>query len=170
MHRILVILLGLALLPIPALAQTQLSRVVVGSGGGTAQSPQTRVWLTVGQSAVGPTAATTQAGVGFWTLVQDMVTAVDGPPGPVFEFGLDQNRPNPFNPATTIRFRLAEAGPASLVVYDLRGRAVATLVDTDLAAGSHELRFHATELSSGVYFYRLRANGQEQVRRMTLVK
>ncbi|MFO7608051.1 MAG: Ig-like domain-containing protein [Candidatus Krumholzibacteriia bacterium] len=101
---------------------------------------------------------------------------VSGVPGaPVVAFGLDQNSPNPFNPRTTIRFSLPEAGRTRLAVYDIRGRRVALLVDDDLAAGAHAVVWdgrdgRGAQAGSGVYLYRLEARGQVTSRRMTLVK
>jgi len=85
-------------------------------------------------------------------------------------FGLDQNFPNPFNPATTISFALPEAAPVSLKVFNVRGELVRTLVDRSLAAGRHTVDFRAEELPSGVYFYRLDAGSFSESRRMMLVK
>jgi hypothetical protein len=83
--------------------------------------------------------------------------------------------PNPFNPATTIRFSLRESGPVRLEVYDLAGRRVATLVHDDLGAGPHEVVWHGTDddglrAASGVYVCRLHAGGLTENRRLALVK
>jgi hypothetical protein len=83
---------------------------------------------------------------------------------------LDQNHPNPFNPATEIAFSLAAAGPARLAVYDLAGREVAVLVDGPLAAGEHRVSWRPQGLASGVYLYRLVAGGLEQRGKCTLLK
>ncbi len=84
---------------------------------------------------------------------------------------LEPNYPNPFNPTTTIRFALPEAGPVSLEVYDVLGRRVARLLDRDpREAGWHAVRFDATGLASGIYFYRVEIGRQRQVRKMLLVK
>jgi len=86
------------------------------------------------------------------------------------EFKLDQNYPNPFNPSTQIRFTLGEATHATITVYDMMGRQVATLVDQSMAAGSHSVQFNASELSSGMYVYTLRAGSFTQTNKMMLVK
>ncbi len=85
-------------------------------------------------------------------------------------FVLGQNYPNPFNPQTTIQVTLPEATPVKLVVYDVMGRHVASLVDGALPAGQHEVQWVADGLPTGVYFYRLTAGAFTQVRRMMLVK
>jgi hypothetical protein len=88
---------------------------------------------------------------------------------------LEQNRPNPFNPSTEIVFSLANDGPATLRVYDVRGRLIATLADTDLAAGPHRMTWDGhdaigTPVGSGVYFYRLATASGVQTRKMVLTK
>ncbi len=77
----------------------------------------------------------------------------------VSDFRLDQNYPNPFNPGTVIRYQIPEAGYVSLKVYDLLGREDATLVEEVKPAGSYEIEFDGSKLSSGVYFYKLSATG-----------
>jgi PKD repeat protein len=81
-----------------------------------------------------------------------------------------QNAPNPFNPSTTISFELPEDSHVMLVVFDVTGRKVATLVDEHRGAGPHSVRFDASSLSSGVYFYRLRAGDVVEQKRMVLLK
>ena len=83
---------------------------------------------------------------------------------------LDPNYPNPFNPATTIRYALAEAGPVRLGVFDVLGRRVATLAEGFQPPGTHEVIFDARHLPSGPYFYRLQAADRIETRRMLLVK
>jgi hypothetical protein len=75
------------------------------------------------------------------------------------EFALDQNYPNPFNPSTKIAFRLAVDSKVSLKVFDILGQEVASLVNTNLVAGAHNIDFNASSLNSGVYMYRIEATG-----------
>ena len=86
------------------------------------------------------------------------------------EYSLGQNYPNPFNPATTISFTLPEKSNVTLEVFDISGKMVSTLVNGNMEAGYHSYSFNASELSSGVYFYRLMAGGFSQVKKMILVK
>ncbi len=86
------------------------------------------------------------------------------------EFVLEQNYPNPFNPATNIRFGLPEGGQVQLIVYDLLGRRVATLVDGFRDSGYHDVVFDAGHLSSGMYIYKISTNGHEDTGTMLLVK
>jgi len=88
---------------------------------------------------------------------------------------LEQNFPNPFNPTTVIRYRLAETGPVQVRVYNVLGQLVRTLVDEVQQAGHHEVRWDATDqngnpVSSGVYLYTLESAQQRIVKRMHLIK
>lgn len=86
------------------------------------------------------------------------------------EFQLHGNFPNPFNPVTNIRYDLARAAHIELSVYNIRGEEVASLQSGIQRAGQHQLRFNASHLASGIYFYRLMSGRQSQVRRMVLIK
>ncbi len=83
---------------------------------------------------------------------------------------LDQNFPNPFNPRTTISFRLTNETDVTLDVFDASGKLVATLVDGPKGAGRHSVEFDASALTSGVYFYRLIAGGMVERKKMVLLK
>jgi hypothetical protein len=88
---------------------------------------------------------------------------------------LNQNFPNPFNPSTTIRFTIPTAGPVNLSVYNVRGQRVNTLVNGHMEAGQREVVWNGVDsnnrtVASGVYFYKLEANGNTEVRRMVLMK
>lgn len=86
------------------------------------------------------------------------------------EYALRANYPNPFNPETTVEFDLPEAGPVTLTVYDVQGRAVATLISQDFVAGTHQVVWNAGRLASGTYLYRLEAGRFVQTKQMLLVK
>jgi len=85
-------------------------------------------------------------------------------------FVLEQNYPNPFNPETTIRYRMAKAGPVRLDVVDLLGRTVAVLVDDVRGVGTHAVTFDARDLPGGLYLYRLQSGAIVLVRKMILAK
>ena len=85
-------------------------------------------------------------------------------------FMLAQNYPNPFNPSTTISFSIAEAGKVNLTVYNILGQKVAVLMNGNLSSGRHEIKFDASALSSGIYFYRLKSRDYALVKKMILLK
>jgi hypothetical protein len=86
------------------------------------------------------------------------------------EYKLSQNYPNPFNPTTKIEFALPKNGFVSIKIYDVLGREVKNLVNETKAAGYYSVDFNATDLSSGVYFYKLESNGFSDIKRMMLIK
>ena len=83
---------------------------------------------------------------------------------------LSQNYPNPFNPVTVIEYAIPGAMNVSLTVYDIIGRRVAELVDEHQAGGTHQVQFDASNLSSGMYIYRLVAGEDVKIKKMTLIK
>jgi hypothetical protein len=85
-------------------------------------------------------------------------------------FFVEQNYPNPFNPSTSIRFGLPLASHVTVKVFNMLGQEVAALFDGRKDAGSHLLQFNAAELSAGIYFYRIQAGDNMQIKRMVLVK
>jgi hypothetical protein len=88
----------------------------------------------------------------------------------VNRFELNQNYPNPFNPTTKISWQSSVGSHQTLKVYDIIGNEVATLVDEDRPAGSYEVNFDASNLSSGVYIYKLQAGSNIITKKMTLIK
>ncbi len=95
---------------------------------------------------------------------------IGGKDNPVREFSLFAAYPNPFNNSTTISFELPQRDHVQLEVFDITGRKVETLIDRDMSAGDHSVRWDADEFSSGVYFYRIVAGEFSQIRRLTLLK
>ncbi len=104
-------------------------------------------------------------------LTSPVVTVRTSPMG----LSLEQNRPNPFNPSTTIRFTLPEAAHVSLVITDAKGSAVTRLLHQEMPAGTTDIRWNGTNsaghaVGSGVYFCQLRAGKETQTRKMVLLK
>jgi hypothetical protein len=90
--------------------------------------------------------------------------------GVVTDYKLSQNYPNPFNPTTEISYSVAKSGFVSLKVYDMLGREVATLVNSEKATGNYTVNFNATNLASGTYVYQLQVNGVMLTKKMSLLK
>ncbi|MCZ7604053.1 MAG: endonuclease [Melioribacteraceae bacterium] len=96
-------------------------------------------------------------------------TSVEGEEIPL-TYGLEQNYPNPFNPSTTIKFSIPEQGLVTLKVYNLLGEEVITLINNQLEAAYHEVKFDASQLGSGVYFYRITSGDFVSTKKMLLIK
>ncbi|MEO8210932.1 MAG: Omp28-related outer membrane protein, partial [bacterium] len=86
------------------------------------------------------------------------------------EYSLSQNYPNPFNPTTNIKFALPKDGIASFKVYDIFGKEVENYVDGFLSKGVYNVEFDGTNLSSGIYFYVLKADNYFEKKKMMLIK
>jgi len=86
------------------------------------------------------------------------------------EFSLEGNYPNPFNPATTIKFSLGDHSNVKLDVFNVHGQKVKTLIEGSMNAGQHQVMFNASSLPSGMYFYRLQAGDFSEVQKMSLIK
>ena len=110
------------------------------------------------------------------TIYPSLTADVDDDSNPLpTAFALDQNAPNPFNPSTTIGFSLTHGAQVNLVIYDVLGRLVNTLVDRPLAAGHHQVQWSGADdfgqpVASGVYLYRLRSTAGTAVRKMILIR
>lgn len=85
-------------------------------------------------------------------------------------FRLFQNYPNPFNPSTIISFDMPVDGYASLKVFNSLGQEVGVIIDGFVKAGSYQKVFNASQLSSGVYFYKFNTEGFSEVRKMSIIK
>lgn len=165
------LVLVMTLTSVAAIAQTELKRSVVASGGGSMGSTNYGVTGTVGQSAIGEQASSNYSVLGgYWLPEDNIATAIENRANLPRVYALDQNYPNPFNPATTIRFALPQESFVKLRVYDVSGNVVAELVNEVRQAGVHREDFVASSLASGIYFYRLEAKGFVQSRKLVLLK
>jgi hypothetical protein len=111
--------------------------------------------------------------VGSYWLVDDLaLTGVNsvGEQAAPAEFALEQNYPNPFNPLTLVTYQLPAASQVRLSVYNLLGQEVAVLVNERQDPGRYTVKFDAGSRPSGLYLYRLQADGFVQTRSMTLVR
>ncbi|HEY6436739.1 MAG TPA: T9SS type A sorting domain-containing protein, partial [Ignavibacteriaceae bacterium] len=86
------------------------------------------------------------------------------------KFSLSQNYPNPFNPSTRINYSVPFTSFIKIKLYDILGNEVATLVNEEKPAGVYEISFDASRLSSGVYFYQLKADSFVETRKMILLR
>ena len=106
------------------------------------------------------------------TITVDLktITSVENQELPTV-YSLEQNYPNPFNPTTTIKFALPESGLVNLVVFNMLGQEVASLISGELQTGYYEISFGNSKLSSGLYVYRIDVEGKfSSVKKMLLVK
>jgi hypothetical protein len=156
----------------------------VFSAGGTDGGPNTRGVLTwtPGMAEAGDWNVTFTAVNGFATMsvttvihVTRVATGVESGGDTPARFVLEQNRPNPFNPITSIRYSTATQGHVFLAVYDLHGRRLAILQDASEAAGPHEVRWDGRDtrgrpLPSGTYLYRIRAGDFVSSHRMVVLR
>ena len=83
---------------------------------------------------------------------------------------LHQNYPNPFNPETIIKWQLVVSSHVNLTVYNILGQKITTLVDEKKPAGTHSIRFNASILPSGIYYYYLQAGDYQDMKKMVIVK
>ncbi|MEL6611666.1 MAG: S8 family peptidase, partial [Bacteroidota bacterium] len=112
-----------------------------------------------------------QSGTSSYRLVVDGGSPVDAEDeATVASLTLHPTYPNPVSASTTIGFELPEAAPVQLVVYDMLGREVATVLDGPMNAGSHAMPFDASRLASGVYVYRLRAGDETRTRSFVVTR
>jgi hypothetical protein len=97
------------------------------------------------------------------TDVHDNIVTVD-------YYKLEQNYPNPFNPITTINYSIPSSSFVQLIVYNSIGQEIANLVNETIAAGNHNIEFDASNLPSGIYFYKLQAGSFVETKKMILLK
>jgi hypothetical protein len=114
--------------------------------------------------------ATSGEGFIVWSVDLDHIVGVNDEEIILNEYSLNQNFPNPFNPTTKIDFAIPENQFVSLKVYDLLGKEIATLVNEEKQAGSYTVGFNASNLSSGMYIYKIQAGDFVDVKKMILLK
>lgn len=156
--------------------QNRLKTSVFGSAGSPVSGSGNRMNSTLGQpSVIGPSSnAEGFAFLGFW-YGGEPGTTTDAEITPPLSDRLYQNYPNPFNPVTTISFSLSTGGQAKLTVYNVTGQRIRTLFNEHRESGRQVVSWDGSNdagrpVSSGIYFYRLRAGSFESVRKMVLLR
>jgi len=120
-----------------------------------------------------PNSGTIQTDGVTWSSTN--ISGVEDENGIPAQYSLSQNYPNPFNPVTIIKYSIPAVetqnfASVQLKVYDVLGNEVATLVNEEKPAGSYEVKFNASQLSSGIYFYKLQAGNYSEMKKMILMK
>ncbi len=107
-----------------------------------------------------------------WTSVIDktVVGTEDHPESSPRSFTLSQNYPNPFNPSTKIKYTLGKRSFVTLKIYDILGREMKTLVSAEQASGEYEVNYRPDNLSSGIYFYTLKAGSFQITKKLLLLR
>jgi len=98
------------------------------------------------------------------------ITGINEQENIIADYILEQNYPNPFNPTTKIRYSIPRSSHVSITVYDILGKHVETLVDHQHSSGVYEIEFNATDLSSGVYFYRMKSDNRIITNKLLLIR
>jgi len=131
---------------------------VFGSGGSSASNSLYRINSTAGQSVIGKGENSSFGqSIGFWYAQTNIVTDVEEDVLSLpTEYRIEQNYPNPFNPGTIINYQLPVPSNVSLIVYDILGRSVEELTNSEQSAGYHKINWNP-KVSTGVYFYRITA-------------
>jgi len=106
----------------------------------------------------------------IYSMKKFIVDVVNEKPELTYEFNLYQNYPNPYNPTTTISYQLPKASNVVLKIYDVLGKEVAELVNENKSAGIYNVNFNASNLPSGLYFYKIQAGEFTETRKMLLMK
>ncbi len=152
--------------------KTTWSKIGFVEGNGTSNSPKEYSFTDVVSQSGKYSYRLKQIDIDGSYKYSDVVEVNIGTPE---KFELGQNYPNPFNPTTTIKYsipnvRAKDFSPVQLTIYDVLGRKIATLVNKKQSPGNYSVNFNASNLTSGIYFYTLRAGSFVQTRKMILIK
>ena len=152
-------------------SQTTLKFGVFGNGSGTLSGSNNLLNGTLNQTVTGKMENSNYTHfAGFWrgayhiTSIEDLL--FDLPTA----YKVYQNYPNPFNPSTIIKYDLPKASKVKIVIYNILGQKVVALIDDFKPAGRYSETFNASNLSSGIYFYSIEADGFSKVKRMIFAK
>ena len=149
---------------------------VFGGGGSTLSSSNFRISVTAGQTLIGVLQASTfRKQVGFWRPALLLTPVEEFSELTPTEYRLDQNFPNPFNSSTQISYNLSKATEVELIIYNVVGQKVKTLVNEFQTVGPKSIVWnglddHRTAVSSGLYLFQLRAGVFQKTKRMILLR
>jgi hypothetical protein len=144
---------------------------VFSNGGSVGENSVYRLSSTIGEIVIGKNSNSINSNsVGFWYILKDIITGLEEEDNLPEVFTLSQNYPNPFNPSTTIEFQIPERVKVNLILYDILGQEVVRLIDKEMDIGKYKILFNATNLSSGVYIYRIVAGEFISTKKMQLIK
>ena len=107
---------------------------------------------------------------GYFEAIFDTATTINSFNNPNIIFKIYQNKPNPFNPTTTINYQIPQSGFVSLKIYDILGKEIATLVNEEKSTGSYEVKFDGSKLPTGIYFCTIKVGNFIQTKKMMLLK
>jgi hypothetical protein len=147
---------------------TNWTKIGFVEGHGTVNTPQSYMFtdknLTTGRYSYRLKQIDHNGNYEYFCLSSDVLV------GAPSKFNISQNYPNPFNPKTNISFELPNESKVTIKIFDMLGREVSTLVNGFKEAGYHTVEFDGSNLSSGMYYYRIQTKGFEAVKRMLLIK
>ena len=162
---------------IPLFAQYAIKSSNFCSGNREASNANFSIKNSIGQSLIGVTANDNHVqSVGFWYINQFLITSIDFSNSLIpIHFNLHQNYPNPFNPYTTIKYDLPSQEKVEIQIYNSLGQKVKTLISKHQEAGYHEILWDGTSrqgipMSSGFYFYSIKAGKYRSIKKMILLK
>ena len=167
----LLVLMTTLLLPHIAGSDVELRRSVVGNGGNRLGSGDHILSCTLGQAVIGLAGPTYINEMGFWYQYESIYSGMESLESVVaHKYWFGENRPNPFNLSTMLRFSIGKRCRVRIRLYDVNGREVRTVVDEDLDPGTHNRVLDGAGLSSGVYFCSMQADRFEATRKFVLLK
>ena len=155
-----------------AFSQYRIPASVFGNGG-TATTGNYRISGTLGQSMIGSSSSTSIKNfAGFWFSQRSITTSIDRNTIKQLptDYRMEQNYPNPFNPSTVIEFSIPHSCNVSLKVFNQLGQEIATLISEELHSSKYKINWDASGISSGVYYYQIRAGDFIQTKKLLLIR
>jgi len=170
-------MLGVMLSVSSLFSQYQITKCIFGNGSDRASNESYSICTSIGQPLIGQSKNTSYTcKVGFWIRSSEITNADEKQLNQISKSCLlFQNYPNPFNPMTTIEYELPKSAHVRLVIYDLAGRRVRTLVDTKKQAGHFQTTWDGTDeldtpVATGMYICRMKTKDNVKVIKLSLVK